>query len=104
MSGQSGHDYTTARLIAKQFSGHGGMDDLTIERSFDSQATWVIDVLSSLFFWHFMCVCVCTTRHWQTSGRTNGAGINVCAAVPTFDSCTKCVGSLKAMWVIGILG
>ena len=35
----------TVRLIATQFSGHGRMDDLTIERSFDKQTTWVINVL-----------------------------------------------------------
>ena len=42
---------TTARLIATQFPDHGCMDDLTTERSFVSQATWVIDVLG-LFFLH----------------------------------------------------
>ena len=31
-----------------QFSGHGRMDDLTIERSFDKLTTWVIDVLGLL--------------------------------------------------------
>ena len=43
------------------------MDDLTNGRSFDSQATWVIDVL-----WLFvdrLSRCVCTNRHWQTSAR-----------------------------------
>ena len=32
-----------------EFPGHGCMDDLITERSFDSQAMWVIDVLG-LFF------------------------------------------------------
>ena len=41
--------YTTARPIATQFPGHGCMDDLTTGRSFDSLATWVIDVLG--LFW-----------------------------------------------------
>ena len=40
------------------------MDDLTTERGFDLQATWVIDVLG-LFF----DMSVCTTRHWQMFGR-----------------------------------
>ena len=34
--------YTTARPITTQYPRHGGMDDLTTERSFDLQATWVI--------------------------------------------------------------
>ena len=34
-----------ARPIDTQFPGHGSIDDLTTERSFNSQATWVIDVL-----------------------------------------------------------
>ena len=32
---------------ARLFPGHLCMNDLTTERSFDSQATWVIDVLGS---------------------------------------------------------
>ena len=35
--------------MATQFPGHGCMDDLTNERSFDSKGTWVIDVFG-LFF------------------------------------------------------
>ena len=58
---------SAVRLIATQFSGHGCMDDLTIERSFDKQTTWVIDVLGLLLLtcypWLFR------TRHWQTPGR-----------------------------------
>ena len=40
--------YTTARLIAIQFPGHGCIDDFTTEHCFDSQATWVIDVFAYL--------------------------------------------------------
>ena len=43
------------------------MDDLTTERSFDSQATWVADVLCLYF--DILFKSACTTRHWQTSGR-----------------------------------
>ena len=64
--------YTAARPIATQFPWHGRMDDLTNERSFDSQATWVIDVLGLLFD-----MAVCITRHWQTSGRLMQE-LNVC--------------------------
>ena len=45
MSGQSGHDDSTACPVAKQFNRHGGMVGLAIERSFDSEASGVIDVL-----------------------------------------------------------
>ena len=41
---------TTTRPIAIQFLGHGCMDDLTTGRSFESLATWVIDVLGLLLF------------------------------------------------------
>ena len=34
--------YMTAHSVAIQNPGHGGINDL--QRSFDSQATWVIDV------------------------------------------------------------
>ena len=43
------------------------MDDLTIEHSFDSQATWIIDVLG--LFFDMLPIGVCTTGHLQTSGR-----------------------------------
>ena len=49
MRGQPGAEYTTVRPIATKFPGHGCMDDLTTERSFGSQATWVIDVLGVFF-------------------------------------------------------
>ena len=59
--------YRTAHTTAIQFPGNVCMDDLTTELSFDSKATWVIDVLS--LFFDLLSVGVCTTRHWRTSGR-----------------------------------
>ena len=50
-----------------QFHGHGCIDDIKNERSFDSQAMWVIDVLDLLF--DMLSMGVCTTRHRQTYGR-----------------------------------
>ena len=49
------------------FLEHGCMDDLTTERSFDSQATLVIDVLG--LFFDMLSMTVCINKHWQTSGR-----------------------------------
>ena len=46
--------------------------DLT--HSFDSQAARVIDVLG---LFAMLLIIVCTTRHWQTSGRLVQA-LNVC--------------------------
>ena len=43
------------------------MHDLTTECSFDTQATWVIDVLG--LFIDMPSMVVCTTRHCETSGR-----------------------------------
>ena len=57
----------TARPIATQFAGHGCMNDLTTKRSFDMQATCVIDVLD--LFFGMLSMGVCIARHWQTSGR-----------------------------------
>ena len=53
-------------------------DDIKNERSVDSQdtSTWVIDVLNLLF--DMLSIGVCTTRHWQTSGRLVQE-LNVCA-------------------------
>ena len=51
------------------------MDDLTTERSFDSQATWVIDVLD--LFHDMLSMNVCATRHWHTFGRLVQE-LNVC--------------------------
>ena len=44
--GQPGHN---TRPRARSFMRNGCMDDLTTERGFDSQATWVINVLSLYF-------------------------------------------------------
>ena len=57
----------TAHPIATKFAGNGCMDDLTTERSFDSQATWVSTVLD--LFVDMLSMGVCTTRHWQMSSR-----------------------------------
>ena len=48
--------YTNASPIATQFPGHGRMNNLTTEFSFDSQATLVIDVIG-LFFLHVIHWC-----------------------------------------------
>ena len=42
------------------------MDDLKTERSFDSQATLAFDMLG---LFDMLSIGVCTTRHWQPSGR-----------------------------------
>ena len=59
--------YTTIRLFATQFPGYGYIDDLTTERSFDLQATGVIDVLG--LFFDMISMGVYTTRHWPMAGR-----------------------------------
>ena len=51
------------------------MDELTTERSFDSEDTWLIDV-SGLFF-DILSMDVCKARHGQTSGRLVHE-LNVC--------------------------
>ena len=51
------------------------MDDLTTECNFDSQATWVIDVLD--LFHDMLSMNVCATRHRHTSGRMVQE-LNVC--------------------------
>ena len=43
-----------------------GLDDLSTEPSFDSQATWVIGVLGLLC--DMLSPGVCITKHWQTAG------------------------------------
>ena len=57
----------TTRPSVSQFPGQGCMDDLTTEKSFDSLATWVNDVLGLYF--RILSMRICTTSHWQTSGR-----------------------------------
>ena len=48
----------TARQIAIHFSGHGCMDKLTTEHSFDSQATWLGHWCIWLIFWHVIYGCL----------------------------------------------
>ena len=43
------------------------MNDLTSERSYDSQVTLAINVRGLIF--DLLPMSVCTTGHWQTSGR-----------------------------------
>ena len=72
--------------VATQFPGHECMDDLTTERSFGSQATWVIYV--SFLFFDMLSMGVCTTRHWHTSGRLVQE-LNVCTVgLGAFVGCT----------------
>ena len=63
--------YTVARPIATKSPCHGCMGELTLGRNFDSQATWVIDVLG--FFSCYPWVCL----HNQALAdvRSTGAGI-----------------------------
>ena len=65
----------TACPIANQFPGHGCMDIIATERRFDSQATWVIDMLG--LFLVILSIGVCTTRYWQTSGQLVQE-VNIC--------------------------
>ena len=60
--------YTTARPITTQCSRHGGIDDLTTERSFDVQATWVIYAFG-LSFWHVSHGCLCIQALPKAPGR-----------------------------------
>ena len=66
MRGQLGHNIRPHARSHPEFPLHGCMDNLRIERSLDLQATWVIDVLG---FFDMLSMGVCTTSHWQTSGR-----------------------------------
>ena len=58
------------------------MDVLTIERSFDSQATWVIDVLGSLLDTLSMGVCTTSTGRrpfdWCRNQMSALQKLNVC--------------------------
>ena len=51
--------------------------DHTTESYFDLQATWVINVFGLLS--DMLSMGVCTTRHWQASGRLVQE-LNVCTA------------------------
>ena len=49
MRGQPGQNIRPHARLLPRFHGHVSMDDLTTERSFDSQAMCVIDVLGCLY-------------------------------------------------------
>ena len=66
MRGQPGHK-NDRTPNCHQFPGRGGMEDLATESSFDWQATGIIAMLG--LFLDMLSMVVCTTRHWQTSGR-----------------------------------
>ena len=55
------------------------MDDLTTKRRFDSQATWVINVLG--LFYDMLFMVVCTSRHSHMPGRLVQE-LNVCTVDP----------------------
>ena len=59
------HDYTPDCQPVSGARMHDGLHNTT-ERSFDSHATWSIDVL---VLFDMLSISICTTRHWQTSGR-----------------------------------
>ena len=77
MRGQPGHN---TRVNATQIPGHGYMDDLTTERSYDVQAMWIIDVLG--FFIHFIHRRVYNQA--LADVRSTGAGIKCqhCRLIP----------------------
>ena len=77
--------YATVCLIATQFAGHGCTDDLTTERSLDSQATRFIAVLG-LFFQHVTNECLYNQALEDV--RSTGAGIKClyCILSPAFSS------------------
>ena len=76
MSEQLGLDTRPHTGLPPHFlSGHGCMDELTTERSSDSQATWVIGVFG--IFFDMISMVVSITRHRQTSCRL-GQKINAC--------------------------
>ena len=60
------------------------MDDLTTERSVDSQVRGVIGVLG--LFFDMLSMGVCTTKHCQTSGRLVQK-LNVCTVESVIDHC-----------------
>ena len=70
------------------------MDDLTTERSFDLQATWVIHVL--VLFFNMLS----TNRHCRTSGRLVQE-LNVCTLDPFKDPKRVC-GVLSDLRVIRV--
>ena len=76
--------------MATHYPDHGGTNDLTTVRSFDSQATCVIDVLNLVLL--VLSVGVFTTRHWQMSGPLVHE-LNVCtvALVAGVVSVMRCI-------------
>ena len=64
MCGQPGYTTGPHALLPPCFLG---MNDLKTERSFDSKATWVIDV-RALFF-DKLPMGYCTISHWEKTGR-----------------------------------
>ena len=67
--------YTTARPIATHFPWHGCMYDLQLNVSLIRKLRCSLKCLAYLFDMSFKVVC--TTRHWQTSGRLVQE-LNVC--------------------------
>ena len=57
MRGQTGHKHDRT----PNYHGYKSMDDLTTERSFVLQVTWVLGVLGLIF--DMLSKCVCTIRH-----------------------------------------
>ena len=46
--------HTTVHLVTTQFPGHGCMDDLKTERSFDSQAMMCLAYSLTYYLWVFV--------------------------------------------------
>ena len=64
-----GQPYKTARPIVTQFPGHGCMNILTTECSFDSQTMWVIYVLGVIHW--------CLYNQALEDVRSTGVGIKI---------------------------
>ena len=68
-------EYTTARSIATHFPWHGCMYDLQLNVALVRKLRGSLKCLAYFLDMSFMVVC--TTRHWQTSGRLVQE-LNVC--------------------------
>ena len=79
MRGQPDQNTRLHARLPPSFQGMNHVDDLKTERSLDVPAMWVIDVL--VLFFDMLFMGVCTTRHWQTSGRLVKK-LNVCTVLP----------------------
>ena len=79
-----------------QFPGHGCMDDLTTEQSFDLQATWTMYVVGLQC--NMSSMDVCATRHWQKSGRV-AQQINACAVYYSIHKEGLWVNQLTNHWL-----